>query len=235
MKRNLFVSLLRRQMFSFAAIGALAIAVSPLQADGVDKGDDAVQAELFAAIDSGQIDVKYIPQDATKANMIVRNLTDRPLTIALPSTFAGVPVNAQLGGGGGFMRIPPERMKKMALTTVCLEHGKPDPNPKMAYKIVPLQQFTKDPSVHVLCEALGKKMVTQNTAQAAAWHMLDNVSWNELAQKNRVESKYTGNVRWFNAFELKTAMAVVNEAKRIAEENAKDQPTKKDYDGRFDG
>ena len=39
-------------------------------------------------------------------------------------------------GGGGFMSVAPEQVSKLKVTTVCLEHGKPDPNPKMAYKIV---------------------------------------------------------------------------------------------------
>ena len=121
-------------------------------------------------------------------------------------------------GGGGFMRVPPERMRKLTVTTVCLEHGKQDPNPKIPYKMVPLEEFTDNPRVKVLCEALGYGQVTQNTAQAAAWHMMDGLTWQELAAKNRVESKYTGNVRWFSPIELQTAMAVVNTASKIAED-----------------
>lgn len=127
------------------------------------------------------------------------------------------------------MRVPPERMKKMQVTTVCLEHGKKDPNPKMAYKIVPLEEFTKDPNVRVLCEALGNGMVTQNTAQAAAWHMMDDLTWDFLAAKNRVESKYTGNVRWFTPFELRTAAVAVSESKRIAEERKKSSSSEDYY------
>ncbi|EMI15361.1 hypothetical protein RMSM_07690 [Rhodopirellula maiorica SM1] len=129
-----------------------------------------------------------------------------------------------MGGMGGFQRIAPERVKKISVVTVCLEHGKPDPNPKMAYKIVPIEQFTDSPNVRLVCEALGNGLVTQNTAQAAAWHLTDKMSWFQLAQKNRVESKYTGNVRWFSPLELKTAMLVVQEIDRIvstADEYAK--------------
>ena len=124
-------------------------------------------------------------------------------------------------GGGGFMRVAPEKMRKLAVRTVCLEHGKPDPNPKMAYKIVPIEQFTKKADVRVLCEALGYGQVTQNTAQAAAWHMMDGLTWGQLAAKNRVESKYLGNIRWFSQFELRTAMAVAKEADRLAKVRAK--------------
>ena len=137
-----------------------------------------------------------------------------------------------MGGMGGMMRVAPERMRKMQVTTVCLEHGKPDPNPKMAYKIVPLEQFTKDANVRVLCEALGNGLVTQNTAQAAAWHMMDKMSWSELAAKNRVESKYLGTIRWFSPFELKTAVAVVSECKRLADERKpSDEVTTDNYGG----
>ena len=141
------------------------------------------------------------------------------------------------GMGGGFMRVPPERMKKMTVTTVCLEHGKPDPNPKMAYKIVPFEKFSKDENVRVICEALGNGLVTQNTAQAAAWHLTDKMSWDDLAKKNRVESKYLGNIRWFSPIELRTAAAVVSEAKRIASTRAKSETEavseaeKKNYEG----
>ncbi|TWU20135.1 hypothetical protein Pla52o_46490 [Novipirellula galeiformis] len=239
----------------------------------VPAGGDVANAEMFAAMEAGQIEVKFIPINATKANVLVKNLTDKPLNIQMPAAFAGVPVLAQFGGGmggmgggmggmgggmggmgggmggmgggqamgggmggmgggmggmggggmggggmggmGGFQRIAPERVKKISVVTVCLEHGKPDPNPKMAYKIVPLEQFTTSPNVRMVCETLGNGMITQNTAQAVAWHLMDNMSWAELAQKNRVESKYTGTLRWFSPIELKTAMLVVHEIDRI--------------------
>jgi hypothetical protein len=132
------------------------------------------------------------------------------------------------------MRVRPERMMKISVNTVCLEHGKPDPNPKMAYKIVPLEQFTDDPRVRVVCEALGYGQVTQNTAQAAAWHLMDDMSWRELASKNRVESKYIGNIRWFSPIELRTAVAVVNEATRVADQRSESESgstSEADYEG----
>lgn len=126
------------------------------------------------------------------------------------------------GMGGGMMRVAPEKTRKMSLNTVCLEHGKPDPNPRMAYTIVPLDRVVEDRRVHAVCEALGYNLVTQNTAQAAAWHFTDNMSWGELAQKNRVESKYTGNIRFFKPIELRTAAVLVAEAQRLAAKDAKD-------------
>jgi len=171
--------------------------------------------EWFAAAEAGQIEVKFIPKDATVAMVLVKNLTDKPVTIKLPEAFAAVPINAQgmMGGGGmgGMMRVAPEKQMKMRVATVCLEHGKPDPNPKMAYKMIPVAQFTSDARVIGICQMLGHNLVTQNTAQAAAWHLTDNLSWEKLASKNRVESKYTGNVSFFTPFELRQALTLVSE------------------------
>ncbi|MDA8745684.1 hypothetical protein N9N28_13710 [Rubripirellula amarantea] len=242
--------------------------VSPALADKTPE-DDALSLEMFAAMDAGQVDVKIIPQDATKANVIIKNLTDKPVNLALPEAFASVPVLAQgmmggmggggmgggggggggaqaggggmggMGGGGGgmggggmgggMMRIPAEKMKKFAVQTVCLEHGKQDPNPRMAYKIVPLEEFTTKADVRVLCESLGYGQVAQNAAQAAAWHMMDGLSWQELANKNRVESKYIGTIKWFNSIELHTAKAVVSEAARIAAERSESKSQNGSY------
>ena len=63
---------------------------------------------------------------------------------------------------------------------------------------------------------------------------MDDMSWQELAAKNRVESKYTGNVRWFSPIELRTAMAVVREAGRIAERREQESRSESDSDSDSD-
>ncbi len=283
LERNVSVTNLpkisHRLTFSAAVLCAMSLVSAPatLRAEGLAK-KDVIKIGMFEAMDAGHVDVKFIPLDAKKANLLVKNLTDKPLELRLPLAFASVPILAQGfgggggggglgggggqgggggggqtgggglgggggggggglgggGGGGGFMRIPPTRMKKLSVTTVCLEHGKPDPNPKMAYKIVPLEQFTDNPRIRVICEALGMGQVTQNTAQAAAWHIMDKMSWQELAAKNRIESKYYGNIRWFSPMEMRTAMAAVTEAARIAEQRITSEGSDRseaDYDG----
>jgi hypothetical protein len=276
----------RHLTLPLAALSVALLTLSPYCSAADDDQPAAIQAELFQAMEEGKIDVKLIPKDATEANVLIKNLTDQPLDLRLPSAFAGVPILAQgmmggmggmgmggggmgmggggMGGGGGqgmgggmggmggggmgmggggmgmggggFMRVAPERMRKLTVTTVCLEHGKPDPNPKMAYKMVPLEEFTDNAQVRVVCEALGYGQITQNTAQAAAWHIMDDMSWKELAAKNRVESKYTGNIPWFSPIELQSAMAVVREAARIAESReASDSKSENQYDSSYDG
>ncbi len=108
-------------------------------------------------------------------------------------------------GAGGFFRVEPGKTRKLLVNTVCLEHGKPDPNPRMTYKLVPLENIKDDPAISQLCQHLGTGDVSQTVAQATAWHLANGLTWNELRQKNRHESKYTGNIRWFTGDELASA------------------------------
>ena len=86
-------------------------------------------------------------------------------------------------GGMGMMNIPPEKVGKLQVTTVCLEHGKKDPRPGVDYVIKPIDQFTDKPQVHELCRMLGNGRVSQRAAQVAAWHLNNDMSWQELGAK----------------------------------------------------
>ncbi|MEM9828364.1 MAG: hypothetical protein AAF958_17375 [Planctomycetota bacterium] len=234
-----------------------------------DDQDAAKQrvADWFDSMDAGDLEVRIIQRDATRANILVTNKTGKDMLVRLPEQFASVPVLGQgmmggmggggmggmggggmggmggggqgagggmggmggggmggMGGGGmgggGFMSIKPEKTRKFAVTTVCLEHGKPDPNPRMKYKMVRMEEFSADPRIATVCKALGYGKLNQNAAQAAAWNIMDKLSWQELAMKNKVESRYTGNVRWFSPRELRAAQAAVMQANRLAAENA---------------
>lgn len=125
-----------------------------------------------------------------------------------------------LGGGGGFFRIEPDKTKKISVATVCLEHGKHDPNPRMKYQIVPLAQLNASPEVNELCSLLGDRVVAQNVAQAAAWHIASGLSRETLAAKNRRESQFTGNEKYFTATELEIASRVVQHCKVAAQQVA---------------
>jgi hypothetical protein len=57
--------------------------------------------DLFEAEAQQLVSLRYIPNNAKSAQIIVTNRTRRPLTLRLPDAFAGVPVLAQMGGMGG--------------------------------------------------------------------------------------------------------------------------------------
>ena len=56
--------------------------------------------DLFLAEEQQLISLKYIPNDAKSAQIIVTNRTRRPLTLRMPAAFAGIPILAQMGMGG---------------------------------------------------------------------------------------------------------------------------------------
>jgi len=109
----------------------------------------------------------------------------------------------------GFMRIEPEKTRKLTATTVCLEHGKPDPHPRIAYQMIPIEKFTDNAQVVELCRQLGRHEIAQTTAQAAAWHLANGLSWEKIAGINRLESRYLGNIKFFKPAELKRAKEFV--------------------------
>lgn len=120
------------------------------------------------------------------------------------------------GGGGGFLNVPPERVGKLRVTTVCLEHGKPEPRATMKYEIKPITEFTDKDEVHELCRMLGSGLVDQRSAQAAAWHLKSNMTWQQLVAK---QLKFAnGTTRpYFQRAEIRRAMQAVSVATQLAQ------------------
>ncbi|MCR9116400.1 MAG: hypothetical protein NXI22_05540 [bacterium] len=252
-------------VFAIAVLASNATAASPSPISSEAPADHD-KVEMFDAIEKGDIEVTFIPKDATGATVLLKNKTDKPLAVKLPEAFAGVPVLAQFGGGGfgggglgggglgggglgggsqglgggfggggiggggfgggglggggfgggGFMAVGPESTRKVAVTTVCLEHGKPDPRPKMKYKIVPIETFTDNPEVIEVCKMVGRGEVPQNAAQAVVWHLMDGLSWDELANKDRVRTSRGYVEKWFAPREMAWASKILVEAKSRA-------------------
>jgi len=125
-----------------------------------------------------------------------------------------------LGMGMGMMNVPPEKVGKLEVTTVCLEHGKPEPRPNMQYEIKPIAEFTDKAEVHELCRMLGTGRIDQRAAQVAAWHLNNGMSWQELAAKqlrraNGVSRPY------FTPMEIQAGMQISAVATALAEQREK--------------
>lgn len=120
------------------------------------------------------------------------------------------------GGGGGFLNVPPEKMEKLRVTTVCLEHGKAEPRAAMKYEIKPIAEFTDKEEVHELCRMLGARRIDQRSAQAAAWHLSSEMTWQQLAAK---QLKFANGVTrpYFSRFEIQRAMQAVAVATQIVQ------------------
>ena len=237
------------------------------------EGFDAV--DMFAAMETGDVEVTIKARSAIDSNILVKNTTDRPLSVRMPTTFAAVPVLRQFGGGGfggggrgggggglggglggqqgggqgigggfggggggggfggggrgggglggGAFNIPPGKVGKVAVKTVCLEHGKNDPKSHIDYKIAPLEKLNDDPKIAEMMGMLANDEVAQPVAQAAAWHVTDDKSWEELSVMNRMESMNGYFERFFTRNQLQFAQQVVTVAEQRAVETAQEK------------
>lgn len=111
-------------------------------------------------------------------------------------------------GGGGFFSIPVGTVAKVPVTMVCLEHGKQSPRQTMNYTIVPPEKYTTDTRVHEICKAVGTGRLDRASAQAAAWHISNKMSWGELANKT-IHHLGTGDSPYFTQEQLMRAQAIV--------------------------
>jgi hypothetical protein len=130
-----------------------------------------------------------------------------------------------MGMGGGFMNVAPEKVGELKVATVCLEHGKREPRAAIPYEIKPIESFTDKPAVQELCRMLGTGQVNQRAAQAAAWNLSNNMSWQELAAKRLQHANGTSEP-YFSPQEIKAGMQVVATAMKLAEQRKQqEKPT----------
>jgi hypothetical protein len=90
---------MRRLSHTIAFSLAVATAGSLLHASENSKTDAAksstVSIDLFAGMESGDLQVKLIPKNDREASLIIQNKTKQPLSVVLPDAFVGTPVLAQ--------------------------------------------------------------------------------------------------------------------------------------------
>jgi hypothetical protein len=134
-------------------------------------------------------------------------------------------IGGGLGGGGfgGAFNIAPEKVGRLKVACVCLEHGKKDPNPRVAYEMKPIDQFTKDAKVHLVIKLLASGKVNQRIAQAAAWHFANGMSWQQLAAK-KIDRLGRPDEPYFHPAELQAALRVA----ALTEKAAREQKTSSD-------
>jgi hypothetical protein len=235
---------------------------------------DAPKVGLFAGMEDGSLDVKLVPKDAQGGNLLIENKTDGPLSVEMPAGFVGVPVMAQItggglgggglgggvgggggqqqsvgggsggglgggggglgggglgGGGGGFFSIPPEKTVLVPYGSVCLEYGKAEPRPRSNYKIIPIEEYTEDPTLQEFIALVGTGRIHPEIAQPAAWHIANKMSWQELAslKYDRIgvpDTAHFSDAQLFKAQEL-VGMAV-GKAKERAEAAPTEEPAR---------
>ena len=129
-------------------------------------------------------------------------------------------------GMGGFFNVGPDRVGKIKVQTVCLEHGKEDPNPRVPYELRPITSFTQKAELIEMCKMLGRGEIDQVSAQAAAWHLSDGLTWDQLAQKVKIRHLNGQTEMYFSPSQLQQAMqAVCAATERTREETPGAVPT----------
>ena len=80
----------------------------------------------------------------------------------------------------------PDRVGKIKVATVCLEHGKDDPNPRVAYELKPITEFTRQGRVGRDVPDVGQRRSGSGHGSGGRWHLSDGLSFQQLAEKIRV-------------------------------------------------
>jgi hypothetical protein len=122
-------------------------------------------------------------------------------------------------GGGGFFRVEPAKVGKLKMVTVCLEHGKKDPNAHIEYKLMPADSYTKNSDTLEALKMLGRGEVDQRSAQAAVWNTENDMDWKSLANKIGVKHLNGSTEPFFEAAHIARGMQIVQEAQRRGEQS----------------
>jgi hypothetical protein len=111
--------------------------------------------------------------------------------------------------GNNFFSVPPERVARIEYQSVCLEHGLRTPSRGQVYRLVRVEEFSDDPRLATLLKHVGTGELNPQAAQAAAWHIANRMSWEELRSK-QVEHLNAPSTDYFSAAELDQARLIVD-------------------------
>ena len=120
------------------------------------------------------------------------------------------------GGGGGQFSVAADKLAKIDVPLLCLEHGKKDPSSSKPYKMVPVTQFVKRPEVIELLKAFGSGKLHHGAAQAAVWNLNNDLTWGQLQAKLAGTARDVNRRPYFSRNELQAAFAYAGESHRLA-------------------
>jgi len=125
----------------------------------------------------------------------------------------------------GIFSIAPEKTVQVPLKTVCLAHGLPQPRPRMRYELVKLEDYSRDQVLHETLKAFVGGAVDIETAQAAAWHLTDNMSWGELKSKLSDQLGAVEPTPFFDQDKVDAAAALISRVREQVQERTQESET----------
>jgi len=131
------------------------------------------------------------------------------------------------GGRGGGFNVPPEKIVRVDVPLLCLDHGLKEPSSSKPYAIRPIENFIKDPAVIAVVAGYADGELPIGAAQAAVWNLNSDVSWNELATKLTGTKRNKVREPYFSGEEIQAAMAIVAHARQVtADKKVEPRPFK---------
>ncbi|MGB8852645.1 MAG: hypothetical protein WCC69_03665 [Pirellulales bacterium] len=175
-------------------------------------GNDAPQWLHDAYAVHGESFADWI-HDKPVAKWGVRQVMDA----AIASQAEEVPAGGQFSVAappkqGPELVLHPGKTRVFRFTTVCLEHGKPEPSARMPYRMIALDTWSDEPRLAFVMECLASGVITQKVAQAAAWHIANGLSWERLAAETIDHIGGVPDEPFFTGAELAAAQQVVEVA-----------------------
>ena len=245
MSRSVFACLLLATASVAAADQPVATVPVSTALPTAEQLEGAAPLDLFEAIENGQIEAKLVLQNAGHGNLILSNIGADDLDIAIPDTYGVKHVLPQFGGGGGlggggggggqaggggggaggdlggagFFSVPAGETRHTAYYGVCLEHGKTEPSPRMRYIPVRIDDVTTDSAVQEITRQIANNRAFDKSAQAATWHLQNDMSWAELAAK-KYDAVGRPDTPYFTNAELAKARDIVAGARIRAKARA---------------
>ncbi len=108
----------------------------------------------------------------------------------------------------GMFSVLPGKVVRKKLPCVCLDFGKPNPKPQMPYRIERLESVNAKSELRDLLCLFGKGGCSHRTAQIAAWHLANDMSWEQLARLRYKRANGATRPR-YSAAELQLAKQIV--------------------------
>lgn len=132
-------------------------------------------------------------------------------------------------GAQNFFSVPAERTVRVPYVGVCLNYGKPDPMSRMTYHMVRTADFTSDAALHELLDAFGTGAVPQQVAQAATWHLTDELSWKQLTAQRKPRAFGVPHLTdpVFSKAQIEAAEDLVERSQKLARQNQQAVPAQR--------
>lgn len=183
-----------KYLFIFLTLLTMLITIPTTRSEEID---------MISAEQSGLISVKFIASNEKKSRLIIHNQTNKPLSLKIPTSFAAIPVLAQINragfNNGGIVPQNPQRLGGglpqnnafginpfakivVPINTVCLDFGLPTPNTRTKFKIVSIDKVSSDPKLEKLLLGLAENRIPQRIAQIAVWNINNGTSFRDISK-----------------------------------------------------